>query len=73
MNMLLVDMLGYPALSFDHPMWTDVHVINGFELATVSLDGQELWKGIVAADRVDRLDELERMDIGLVIERTVLV
>ncbi len=70
MNMLLVNMLGYPTPDLSHPMWADVHVVNEFEHAQVILDGKTLWEGIVAADRVAKLDELEAMDIGLVIHRT---
>jgi hypothetical protein len=60
---LLHDMLGHPAPSLDHPMWAEVHVVNGMERARVSLDGRVLWDGIVARDRVARLDELQAMEI----------
>ena len=60
---LLHDMLGHPAASLDHPMWADVHVVNGMERARVSLDGVVLWDGIVARDKVAKLDELSAMQI----------
>jgi hypothetical protein len=59
---LIVARLGLATDSLDHPMWQDVHVVNGMEWASVHMDGKLLWRGIVAADRARALDELQAME-----------